>query len=339
MECSASLSVDLLTLLKDPDLSDLIIQTQDGQISVHSVILSARSPVFRNMLRKRKRKEKKEEKETDIITIKDFEVNVIKAMVRYIYTDKIDEKFDDMRDLARIGNKYEIQSLVDICCKSLISTISSSNVVELGVFAETYSCKAVLEKCSDIIANDLNLLGEDWEDKVESSPALLLHILKCLKCQKERVVEVERFCKTQVSPLQWSCNGSNKDAIKFIVNIASQLTGIGLFGTETEGENITVDIEVKKDGFDVFSKTTSFTSGGNDVPVKIPVNDVPILPDVEYTVAVLIKATGITFNGEDGIDEVESSDQKLKVCFMKSEDSENGTDVYRGQIPSLFFKM
>eukprot|EP00092_Neocalanus_flemingeri_P017600 GFUD01019042.1.p1 GENE.GFUD01019042.1~~GFUD01019042.1.p1 ORF type:complete len:332 (+),score=70.04 GFUD01019042.1:66-1061(+) len=331
MECSASLSLDFLALLEDSSLSDITIQNQGGQISVHSVILSARSPVFRAMLRS-----DMEEKKTGIIKIEDFEINVVKAMVNYIYTAKIDEKFEDMRALVRIGDKYQIQSLVDKCCKLLISSISSSNVVDLGVFAETYSFQAVLEKCSEFIADDLDSLGEHWEEKVKSSPVLLIHILKCLKCPKEQVVEIVRF--NGVNTPRWICDGSEIDAITFQVNRCSKLSEIGLYGTETEEENVTVDIEVKKGELNLFSKTTIYRSAGNDVPVKIPVNDVLIEPDTEYTVAVKIKSLGNTFYGNDGIEQVQTSDQKFKVSFMDSDISVS-TDVSSGQIPTFLFKI
>eukprot|EP00092_Neocalanus_flemingeri_P017599 GFUD01019041.1.p1 GENE.GFUD01019041.1~~GFUD01019041.1.p1 ORF type:complete len:328 (+),score=85.76 GFUD01019041.1:66-1049(+) len=327
MECSASLSLDFLALLEDSSLSDITIQNQGGQISVHSVILSARSPVFRAMLRS-----DMEEKKTGIIKIEDFEIDVVKAMVNYIYTAKIDEKFEDMRALLRIGDKYQIQSLVDKCCKLLISSISSSNVVDLGVLAETYSFQAMLKKCSEFIANDLDSLGEDWEEKVKKSPVLLLQILKCLKPQ---VVEIVRLSVDE----RWWCFRSHKEAISFLVNRASKLSEIGLYGTEHEGETITVDIEVKKGELDVFTKTTNYRSAGNNVPVKIPVDDVPIEPDTEYTVAVKIEAQDFTFSGDSGVKEVESSDHKLRVRFLNSDISENGTKVSYGQIPTLVFKI
>eukprot|EP00092_Neocalanus_flemingeri_P025125 GFUD01027243.1.p1 GENE.GFUD01027243.1~~GFUD01027243.1.p1 ORF type:complete len:362 (+),score=88.00 GFUD01027243.1:70-1086(+) len=338
MECSASLSLDFYALLEDSSLSDITIQNQGGQISVHSVILSARSPVFRNML-----KNDMEEKKTGIIKIEDFEINVVKAMVNYIYSAKIDENFDDMRALVRIGAKYQIQSLVDKCCKLLISSISSTNVVDLGVLAETYSFQAMLKKCAEFIADDLDSLGEDWEEKVKKSPVLLLHILKCLKRQKgQEVVEIVRFSdliRSMEEDGGWSCGGSQKDAITFQVNRASKLSEIGFYGTEHEGENIIVDIEVKKGEVDVFTKTTNFRSAGNNVPVKIPVDDVTIEPDTEYTVAVKIEAADVTFSGNFGVEEVESSDHKFLVKFFESDISENYTDVTGGQIPTLVFKI
>eukprot|EP00092_Neocalanus_flemingeri_P017598 GFUD01019040.1.p1 GENE.GFUD01019040.1~~GFUD01019040.1.p1 ORF type:complete len:332 (+),score=70.01 GFUD01019040.1:110-1105(+) len=331
MECSAAFFEDFLSLLEDSTSSDLMIQNQGEQINVHRAILSARSPVFRAMLRNDMK-----EKKTGIIEIKDFEMDVIKAMVHYIYTARIDENFDDLKTLAKIGEKYEIQSLVDICCKLLISSISSSNVVDLGVFAETYSFQAVLEKCSEFIADDLDSLGEHWEEKVKSSPVLLIHILKCLKCPKEQVVEIVRF--NGVNTPGWICDGSEIEAITFQVNRCSKLSEIGLYGTETEEEDVTVDIEVKKGELNLFSKTTIYRSAGNDVPVKIPVNDVLIEADTEYTVAVKIKALGNTFYGDDGIEQVQTSDQKFKVIFMDSDISVS-TDVSSGQIPTLLFKI
>eukprot|EP00092_Neocalanus_flemingeri_P086365 GFUD01108830.1.p1 GENE.GFUD01108830.1~~GFUD01108830.1.p1 ORF type:complete len:338 (+),score=77.87 GFUD01108830.1:110-1123(+) len=337
MECSAAFFEDFLSLLEDSTSSDLMIQNQGEQINVHRAILSARSPVFRAMLRNDMK-----EKKTGIIEIKDFEMDVIKAMVHYIYTARIDENFDDLKTLAKIGEKYEIQSLVDICCKLLISSISSSNVVDLGVFAETNSFQAVLEKCSQFIASDFGSLGEDWEERVKISPLFMFNILKCLKSsEKEGMVEIVRF--SDVSPFAgWACGQAQEagvqgqgDTLKFQANRASKLCEIGVYGNATTNENIEVDIEVKKGALTVFFKTTNFTSAGNATPVKIPV-DVPIEQDTDYTVSVLIKARGGTFFGEHGIGEVEN--QEFKVCFMNSPHS-NGTTTSVGQIPTLVFKI
>eukprot|EP00092_Neocalanus_flemingeri_P021621 GFUD01023451.1.p1 GENE.GFUD01023451.1~~GFUD01023451.1.p1 ORF type:complete len:332 (+),score=71.59 GFUD01023451.1:100-1095(+) len=331
MECSAAFFEDFLSLLEDSTSSDLVIQNQGEQITVHRAILSARSPVFRAMLGNDMK-----EKKTGIIEIKDFEMDVIKAMVHYIYTARIDENFDDLKTLAKIGEKYEIQSLVDICCKLLISTISSSTVVDLGVFAETNSFQAVLEKCSEFIASDLGSLGEDWEERVKISPMFMFNIIKCLKSGgKGGMVEVVRFPDVGSFP-GWGF-GDFCDAVIFQANRASKLCEIGLYGTATNNENIEVDIEVKKGVLTVFSKTTNFTSAGNATPVKIPV-DVPIEQDTDYTVSVLIKARGgKTFFGKHGIGEVEN--QEFKVCFMNSLHSPNGTTTSVGQIPTLVFKI
>eukprot|EP00092_Neocalanus_flemingeri_P022474 GFUD01024374.1.p1 GENE.GFUD01024374.1~~GFUD01024374.1.p1 ORF type:complete len:354 (+),score=91.08 GFUD01024374.1:57-1118(+) len=353
MDCLASLSSDFLSLLEDSTYGDLTIQCPGGEVSVHRGIMAARSPVFSTMLQNNM-----VEKTTGVMKIEDFDVDVVKAMVKYVYTARIDDEFEDIKDLLRIGNKYLIRSLVDICSQRLINSITFSNVVDLGVFAETYSVQNLVDKCSEFIASDMNSLGEDWEERVQNSPLFATQILKCLKsgADQGQVVEIKRFALTNSpSDSKWYCGGNKKDAINFQVNLSSKLMEVGLYGTD-EKEEIPVDIEVKKGSTSVFSQSLTYESPGNGVPVKIPVN-VEIDPNLQYTVSVLISASALTdhltfWGSQMNIEKIvngEVRDTTFQINFTEADDADdadeadeencNGTDVSMGQIPTLVFKL
>eukprot|EP00092_Neocalanus_flemingeri_P106839 GFUD01137093.1.p1 GENE.GFUD01137093.1~~GFUD01137093.1.p1 ORF type:complete len:344 (-),score=64.72 GFUD01137093.1:17-1048(-) len=343
MDCLASLSSDFLSLLEDSTHSNLTIQCPGGEVSVHRGIIAARSPIFSSMLQNDML-----EKNTGVIKIDDFGINVVKAMVKYVYTARIDDEFEDIKALLRIGDKYLIRSLVDICSKKLIDSISFSNVVDLGIFAETYSVQNVVDKCSEFIANDLNSLGDDWEERVQNSPLFATRILKCLKSVSGQgpVVEIKRFEASEESG-RWDCDCPlSQDAISFQTNLTSKLVAVGLYGTDIK-EKIPVDIEVKKGSTSVFSQSLTYESPGNGVPVKIPVN-VIIEPNLQYTVSVLISASDRrTFWGSQmNIEKIvngEVSDTTFQINFDDADDADeencNGTDVSMGQIPTLVFKL
>jgi len=65
--------------------------------------------------------------------VKDFEKNIVEAMVQFVYTGQIDEKFEDLVNLMKIGHKYMIKSLVEECSKKIARGISKETVLELAV--------------------------------------------------------------------------------------------------------------------------------------------------------------------------------------------------------------
>jgi len=335
MEAWEALSSDFQTLLLDTTKSDLkLICPGQGEVCVHELIISARSPVFCSML-----KSDMSEKQSGTIIIEDFDIGVVKEMVCFMYTSKLDEAFENVKELLVIGDKYEIKSLVEACGKKMAVTISKENVLEIGVFAETFSAKFLLEKCGEFAAEDLSILDNDWQTVVKASPLFLIKILEGLKESKANTgLNVSRFGTPVDSASKWNCGGTHKDAISFSTNCASKLMNIGLFGNSTTNI-ILVDIEVKKGSVSLLSLKTSYKSNGSTVPIKVPVT-VHIEPKTEYTVLATICAPGpdhVTFQGQGGEEEIKFSAEDFKVAFKSSRDSSNNTQVSSGQIPSLEF--
>ena len=90
MDAIEALSSDLSSLLRNTSKCDLkLICPGEGEVSVHSLIISARSLVFNNML-----ETNMSEKQTGTIIIKDFNIAVVKEMVHFIYTGKLNEGFE-----------------------------------------------------------------------------------------------------------------------------------------------------------------------------------------------------------------------------------------------------
>ena len=108
-------------------------------------------------------------------------IDVVKAMVKYIYTAKIEDGFEDIIALMKIGSKYFIQTLVDDCSKLLVKGISVENVLLLGETAELYSVVDLLAGCAQFVSEHLVLLECDWKEEVKSSPLFLARILEHMK--------------------------------------------------------------------------------------------------------------------------------------------------------------
>eukprot|EP00092_Neocalanus_flemingeri_P091540 GFUD01116074.1.p1 GENE.GFUD01116074.1~~GFUD01116074.1.p1 ORF type:complete len:350 (+),score=49.22 GFUD01116074.1:48-1052(+) len=334
MEALNSLTSDLFSLLQDSSTSDVTITCHDGQVPAHGLILSARSPVFSTML-----KSDMLEKETGIIKIEDFKVSVVQAMLHYLYTAKIEDTFDNFKDLLMIGDKYQIPSLVEDCSKELLPTISRSTALELGTFAETYSAHSLVDKCAEFLSENLDVLNKNWKEDVKKSPLFLASILGCVK--SAHFLEVSRFGSIgtmgdDTGP-SWGCSGYTVDAITFKVSRPSSLISIGLYGSR-DTDTIPVKVEVKRNvSSSVLSMSTSYKSCGKEDPIKIPLR-VDLEAETLYTICVCI-SKDYTYAGMDGNREVNLLGGRLRVQFVDSPDSTNMTDVEWGQIPTLGFKI
>ena len=79
-----NLSTDLGKLFEEGHFSDINLVVGDTRFPVHKAILASRSPVFAGMFRHIEMEESKQ----GIVQIKDLEPDVLKEMLKFIYTGK-----------------------------------------------------------------------------------------------------------------------------------------------------------------------------------------------------------------------------------------------------------
>ena len=109
---------DLTNCLESED-TDIILQGKDQvQVKAHGIALSIRSKVFKAML-SHETKEKIERK----IEIDDLDGAVLKEMVNYIYTDKVNDIQQHAHGLFYAAEKYDLPGLKLLCVKFPIGRI------------------------------------------------------------------------------------------------------------------------------------------------------------------------------------------------------------------------
>ena len=84
VQLSTTSSDDLGNLLIDDHLSDIVLRVGDRKFLVHRAILAARSPVFRAMFTSNM-----EESVAEEILIEDMEPDVMKELLRCVYTNQV----------------------------------------------------------------------------------------------------------------------------------------------------------------------------------------------------------------------------------------------------------
>jgi len=125
---SEKVDVDFFRLVKGiPELSDISIACKDGNtLPVHKFILSAFSPIFRAMFSHDNFIENLE----GSITIDDFEPNIVKAFVSFLYTQNVPYN-SNYEKLFLIADKYKVKSLGKHCLKVLMKDITTKNACRL----------------------------------------------------------------------------------------------------------------------------------------------------------------------------------------------------------------
>lgn len=126
----------LTRMYEDDSHKDLkfVIYGADGEKTVmaHKCVVAAQNEVFRAML-----KSDMQEK-IGVVEIKDTDIEVFRAFIKYLYTRRIDdiENLDTIAiDLMRLSDKYMDRSLQVKCEKYICSALNRENVIQYFIAA------------------------------------------------------------------------------------------------------------------------------------------------------------------------------------------------------------
>ncbi|XP_018574176.1 BTB/POZ domain-containing protein 3 isoform X3 [Anoplophora glabripennis] len=146
-----------------------IVGTEPNQqvLEGHKLFLAMSSPVFEAMFFGGMA-------EKDPIAILDVQPDAFKALLEYIYTDKINlTSFDQACELCYGAKKYMLPHLVEECTKYLWSDLYPKNACRAYEFAKLFEEPMLMDKCIRIICNQTQeVLSESSFDDVELSTIL-----------------------------------------------------------------------------------------------------------------------------------------------------------------------
>ena len=134
-------------------LSDVQFRIDKEIIFAHKFVLATRSEVFAAMFT-----HDMKENEENKVEIKDFNCQVFKEMLRYIYTGGIDKIETIVDDLLLIADKYMLEGLTKICENNLIKNLSNENVLDYLMFANKYNLSRLKKMAIIFIASNLSEL-------------------------------------------------------------------------------------------------------------------------------------------------------------------------------------
>jgi len=166
-------SSDILANMFDSmELSDFVISTKDGELKAHKLLLSMRSTVFKAMFAH----ELKENAEGRV-DLKDYDSKVIREMLRYVYTDKVEDLNLVACDLLPVADKYDLAGLKELCLQELQGALCADNAVALLQLAELYRAPAVRARALKFIHDNMQqvMKTSQWQT-LKQQPQLLMEI-------------------------------------------------------------------------------------------------------------------------------------------------------------------
>ncbi|XP_042909502.1 uncharacterized protein [Parasteatoda tepidariorum] len=150
--------------------SDFVFKVGDQSFPAHKIILSAHSPVFKNMMT-----HEFEESKTNSVTITDASPEIFDLFLRYLYSGEIEVKcWDSLKALIYLSHKYDIGILKTKCAEAAISILSVDSACDILETAYTYSDSHLKTTAKQFAVQHLKeiVLREDWKELVTNHPLI-----------------------------------------------------------------------------------------------------------------------------------------------------------------------
>ncbi|KAJ4765022.1 BTB/POZ and MATH domain-containing protein 2 [Rhynchospora pubera] len=164
--------------------ADVTFHLNEETCVAHKAILAACSPVFiaqffGSMM----------ESKTDSVEIEDIKPEIFKAMLYFIYTEKLPPGEDVSLEMAQhllvAADRYGLERLKMICAEMLCTGIDAKTAAATLAFAVQYSCLPLKDFCVDFVASremlDEVMVSDGFEHLVSSCPSVLKEILEKVK--------------------------------------------------------------------------------------------------------------------------------------------------------------
>jgi len=191
-------------------------EPQQQILKGHQLFLAMSSPVFEAMFFGGMAEK------NDPIAIRDVQPEAFKALLEYIYADKVElGSFELACELCYCAKKYMLPSLVEECTKYLWCDLSPKKACRAYEFAKLFEEPVLMEKCLQIIRTktDQVLKEASWED-VELGT--LLKVLEQDDLQISSEIELftamERWAKSECS--RKSLDPINEKCLKSVIGNA-----------------------------------------------------------------------------------------------------------------------
>ncbi|XP_008553467.1 speckle-type POZ protein-like [Microplitis demolitor] len=152
---------------KNYQLSDVVVKVENDEFPAHKLVLASHSPVFRRMFNT----DMKEAKENCVNFI-NFETEVIKEVLKFMYTGKVEAEDDTELVLSVLAcaNMYQIDKLKIFCECKLIEHINVDNVINLLVKTDNYDVPKLKERAIKFLVNNkANISFDDAINQVSNS--------------------------------------------------------------------------------------------------------------------------------------------------------------------------
>ncbi|CAL1294973.1 unnamed protein product [Larinioides sclopetarius] len=161
-----TLITDLTSLHEDQSTCDVKLKTKTNTFPVHTLILSARSPVFKAMF-----SNDMKEKTNGCVDVSDLQDETVRRFLLYLYTDQLEDlTWDDALHLFKAADKYAVIALRDKCSIFLKSNLNLKNACEALMLSDLHLDKNLKESTQNFILKNAKVIfkSEEWEILVDN---------------------------------------------------------------------------------------------------------------------------------------------------------------------------
>ncbi|XP_062706599.1 speckle-type POZ protein-like [Aedes albopictus] len=153
-----------LRMLTDEKYTDVTVVVGERQIRAHKVMLAAHSPVFEAMFRA-----DMQESSQNVIKIDDFDFEVVREMLIYIYSYSSPNIENLAGSLLRAADKYDLGRLKALCEQTLSAKVTVDTAVEYQALAALCSAASLQRSVAKFIADNIAevLKTDEWKLMVQ----------------------------------------------------------------------------------------------------------------------------------------------------------------------------
>ena len=175
-------SFDLSMVMEDARqrdrYTDVTIVTKEKEFKAHKVVLACQSAFFETCLEERWKKEG----DSNQIEMLDVPVDIMDAILTYMYTGKVKDIDQTAYDLLPKANQYQLEGLKIKCEEALIKALTSQTVVDILLMADMHNAQELRKSCMLFIAKNIIdvMKSSAWtEEKLKNTNRdLLMEVLE-----------------------------------------------------------------------------------------------------------------------------------------------------------------
>lgn len=130
------------TYFNSKDFSDVLFIIEKQMIYAHKIILSSKSPYFKELIR-----ENCKDNSFLEIEIEDAKYLIFYNLLEYIYTNSILLNIDNIWDIYKGSKFYQLNELNLECTKFILNLIDSKNVFDIWKNSQKYNIQLISEHC------------------------------------------------------------------------------------------------------------------------------------------------------------------------------------------------
>ncbi|XP_063718556.1 kelch-like protein 20 [Symsagittifera roscoffensis] len=146
------------TLRKQHKFCDVTLKVGQLKIPAHKVVLSSSSRYFCAMFTG-----PCAESDQNIVELLDVTEGAITLLIDYIYMGRIEIKTSNVQSLLQAASMFQLQDVVNACCKFLADQLHPSNCLGINEFADIHTCDELKSSSNNFIEENYTAVSQEEE--------------------------------------------------------------------------------------------------------------------------------------------------------------------------------